>query len=382
MMARRDRRGMTIVELMVAMTIFGVIVSVALSFMAQQNTAFQTSLERMSALRNARYALTTLGQDLETLGTNVPGSQPSLVYADDDVVLFSADYATNTAGDPFAVFYDPDAPATQVSAPASPFTVPTTGVTAADSAYQAGGVASPAEMISFFFVADTLTARGDDFVLMRQVNGTAAEVVARHLLRDGTTPFFRFEREVEGTAALEAVPDSVLPIHHAEPIHLALADTGASALADSVRTVQVTLVASNGLTGDNERSVRIERTIALPNAGRQRLTTCGSAPLFGDSLVATPTTLAGGERAVELTWGQAVDEAGGEADVVRYVLWRRETGATDWGVPFVAVPAGAASYGYTDATVDSAGIYEFAVAAQDCTPTLSTLTSSGWVAIP
>mgnify|MGYP001950835591 CR=1 FL=1 len=52
------------------------------------------------------------------------------------------------------------------------------------------------------------------------------------------------------------------------------------------------------------------------------------------------------------------------------------------GVPFVAVPAGAASYGYTDATVDSAGVYEFAVAAQDCTPTLSSLTSSGWVAIP
>ncbi len=382
MKARGDRRGMTIVELMVAMTIFGVIVSAALSFMAQQNTAFQTSLERMSALRNARYALTTLGQDLETLGTNVPGSQPSLVYADDDVILFSADYATNTAGDPFAVFYDPDAPATQVTAPAAAFTVPTTAVTAADSAYQSGGVASPAEMISFYFVADTLTASDDDFVLMRQVNGAEAEVVARHITRDGATPFFRFEREVDGTGALEAVPDSVLPIHHAEPIHLALADTGASAMADSVRTVQVTLVASNGLTGDSERTVRIQRTISLPNAGRQRLTTCGSAPLFGDSLVATPTTLAGGERAVELTWGQAVDESGGEADVVRYVLWRRQTGATDWGVPFVAVPAGAASYGYTDATVDSAGIYEFAVAAQDCTPTLSTLESSGWVTIP
>ena len=376
------RRGMTLVELMVAMTIFGVVISVALSFMAQQNTAFQTSLERMSALRNARYALTTLGQDLETAGTNVPGSQPSLVYADDDVVLFSADYATNTAGDPFAVFYDPGAPAGQVSAPTAAFTIPTTSVTAADTVYESGGTASPAEMIAFFFQADSLTDRDDDFMLMRQVNGAEPEVVARHLQRDGATPFFQFERAADGAAGLEPVADSLLPVHHAEPIHLAAGDTAASALADSVRTVRVTLVASNGLLGPNERTVRIERAIALPNAGQQRLTTCGSAPIFGDSLAATPTTLAGGERAVELTWGRAVDESGGEADVVRYVLWRREVGSSDWGVPFVAVPAGAASYGYTDATVDSAGVYEFAVAAQDCTPTLSPLSSSGWVAVP
>jgi prepilin-type N-terminal cleavage/methylation domain-containing protein len=382
----RDRAGMTLVELLVALTIFGVVISVALTFMAQQNTAFQTSLERMGALRNARFAITMLAQDLETLGTNVPASQPSLIYADANVVTFSSDYATNVAGDPFAVFHDPGAPAAQVRAPAAPFTIPTTSVTAADTAYVVGpGVASPAEILTFFFAPDTTTARSDDFILYRQVNGAPAEVVARHLTRDGSTPFFAFEHEVTGSGgevSLEPVPGSMLPIHHSEPIHMSPADTAASAVADSVRAIRVTLVATNGLVGGDQRSVRVERRIAFPNAGKSVLSTCGSPPLFGDSLVATPTTLAGGEAAVELTWGQAIDEAGGEEDVVRYVLWRRETGMSDWGSPYVALPAGAGTYTYTDATVESGTIYEFAVAAQDCTPTLSALHSSGWIAIP
>jgi prepilin-type N-terminal cleavage/methylation domain-containing protein len=380
------RSGMTLIELLVAMTIFGVIISVALTFMAQQNTAFQISLERMSALRNARYAVTLLSQDIETLGTNVPGSQPALIYADANVVTFSTDYATNVAGDPFAVFHDPGAPSGQVQAPSSGFTVPTTSVTVADTLYEVGpGIASPAEILSFFFMADSSTARSDDFVLYRQVNGASREVVARHLALDGSEPFFGFEREVVssvGVSSIEALPDSLLPVHHSEPLHMSPGDTALSAMADSIRAVQVTLIATNGLVGDNQRSVRVERRIALPNAGKSMLSTCGSPPLFGGSLVATPTTLAGGESAVELAWGQAVDEAGGEADVVRYVLWRRENGSSDWGAPYVALPAGAGSYTYLDATVESGTVYEFAVAAQDCTPTLSALSSSGLVTIP
>ncbi|MEX2466133.1 MAG: prepilin-type N-terminal cleavage/methylation domain-containing protein [Gemmatimonadota bacterium] len=382
----RGRAGMTLIELLVALTIFGVIISVALTFMAQQNTAFQTALERMSALRNARYAVTLLTQDLETLGTNVPGNQPSLVYADADVVTFSADYATNVAGDPFAVFHDPGAPAGQVRAPGTSFTIPTTSVTAADTVYEVGpGIVSPAEMLTFYFAPDTTTARTDDFVLHRQINGAAAEVVARHLLRDVNAPFFSFEREVlepDGTSALVSVPDSVLPVHHSEPLHLSPADTAASAMADSLRAVRLTVIATNGLVGEDERSVRVERRIGFPNAGRSVLSTCGSPPLFGDTLIATSTTLAGGESAVELVWGRALDEAGGEEDVVRYVLWRRDSGSSDWGEPYVAVPAGASTYTYQDATVESGTIYEFAVAAQDCTPTLSSLHSSGLVVVP
>jgi len=384
--AAEGRSGFTLVELLIALTIFGVVITVSLGYMTQQNRAFQLALERMSALRNGRYALTTLAQDIETLGTNVPGSQPSLIYADSTVLTFSADYVTNIANDPFAVFYDPDAPVGQVQAPAAPFTIPTTSITAADSTYGVGaGVASPAEILSFFFQADTSTARTDDYTLFRQVNGAAPEVVARSLLRDQTAPFFEFEREVVDSAAgpaLQVVPSADLPIHHSEPFHLAAADTASSAAADSVRAVRLTVVASNGLTGDRERTVRVERRIALPNAGRGRLSTCGSQPIFGDSLLATPDTLTGGEIVVELNWGPAVDETGGEGDVVGYVIWRRAAGSPDWGEPHVAIPAGAPSYTYVDATVQSGDIYEFAVAAQDCTPSFSSLSPSSLVTIP
>lgn len=199
---------MTLVELLVAMTIFGVVISLALSFMAQQNAALQLSVERMSALKNAHYAVTTLARDLGAVRTGLPSHQTSLVHGDDDVAVFSA--------------YD--------GADVDPAD--------ADPADEAGvGVANRPGMLTFYLLADSVTDREDDFVLYRQVSGGAPEVVARHLLRDGKTPFFAFEREIGGT----------------------------SAPADIVR---VTLVATNGLRGEHERSVRIERRIALPDPGQ------------------------------------------------------------------------------------------------------------------
>ena len=376
---------MTLVELLVALTVFGIVITVTLGFVAKQNTAFHTGIERLGALRNVRYAVDALVQDLETLGTNVPATQPSLIYGDENVVVFSADYAANVS-DPFAVFHDPDAPAGQVQAPTGSFTIPTTAHTAADTAYTVGpGVPSPAEILSFFFVPDTLTARADDFLLVRQVNGGAPEVLARHLLRVGATPFFAYERVMldgSGAPAMEVVADSLLPVHHTAPVHLSQADTGQSARADSIRTIRVSLRGTNGLVGADERVVETTRLIALPNAGLTTLNTCGSAPIFGEALTASVVTLAGGEKVVELEWDPAVDELGGEADVVRYVIWRRETGQLDWAEPYMALPAGAPSYAYTDATVESGTSYQFAVAAQDCTPSLSSLAASGSVVVP
>jgi prepilin-type N-terminal cleavage/methylation domain-containing protein len=382
---RMGRGGMTLVELLVALTVFGIVITVTLGFVSQQNTAFHTAIERLGALRNVRYAVDALVQDLETLGTNVPTGQPSLIYGDADVVVFSADYAANVA-DPFAVFHDPDAPAGQVQAPTGPFTIPTTAHTAADTAYTVGpGIPSPAEMLSFFFLPDTLTARGDDFLFVRQVNGGPPEVLARHILRVAGGPFLAYERvtvDGSGNPVLEVVADSLLPIHHTARVHLSPADTGQSAWADSVRAVRITLRGTNGLVGADERTVEATRLIALPNAGLTTLNTCGSAPIFGEALGASVVTLAGGEKVVELQWDPAVDEVGGEADVVRYVIWRRETGQLDWGEPYMALPAGAPDYAYTDATIESGTSYQFAVAAQDCTPSLSSLSASASVVVP
>ncbi len=381
----RGRRGWTLVELIIAITIFGVVVTAAMAFAAKQNMVFQTALLRLNGLRNLRYAITTLDQDLQTLGTNVPATQPSLVYGGDDVVTFSADYASNVANDPFAVYHDPDAPTGQVSAPAAPFAIPTTGVTAADTTYEVGpGVPSPAEMITFFLVPDTSTSRTDDYILYRQVNGGKPESLARNLVHMGTRPFFSYLRETQdstGQSVIAELPDSLVPLHHSAKVHLSSADTGRSALSDSIRAIRVAMGATNGLIGDEERQVELTRLIPLPNAGFGVMSSCGSPPLLDVGLSATPITASGGP-AVRLSWNPATDETGGELDVVRYVIWRREAGATGWGDPFRAIPAGLTVYTYDDATVEPGKSYQYALAAQDCTPALSSLAQSVLVSIP
>ena len=380
---RSARTGMSIVELLVALTVFGIVITTSVAFMAHENTAFQTAIKRMVGLRNLRYAITTLSQDLETAGTNVPDGQPQFIYGDSDVVVFAADYATNIANDPFAVFHDPDAPSGQVRAPDGALSIPNTSHSTPDTVYEsAPGVRSPAEILFFYLARDSSTDRTDDYVLYRRVNDGQPEEIARNLLRSGTDPFFSFERIAEdggGQDLLREVPDSLMPIYHSAKIHLSAADSGSSALADSVRAVWVRLQATNGLDGADEKRVHLSRLIPLPNAGRGKMATCGSRPLLGESLTATAVTLVGGETAVDLTWGQAVDEAGGEGDVVRYVIWRRSSGATDWGDPYVAVPAGDSTYTYEDAAVTPGTTYEYALAAQDCSPSLSTLSVSASV---
>ncbi len=377
--------GMTLIELLVALTIFGVVIATSVAFVARENAAFQKATTRLVALRNLRYAITTIDQDLETLGTNVPATQPAFMYGSHDAVAFSSDYATNISGDPFAVYYDPDAPSGQVSAPGGPVSIPIGGQTP-DTVYQtSSGTRSPAEILVLYMAPDSTTARTDDYILYRKVNDGEPQVIARNLLHSGSDPFFSYERfgtDSTGQEALMVVPDSMIPIVHSAKIHLSAADTGTSALADSVRAVLIRLVATNGLTGTRERQVHLSRLVPLINAGFDQMATCGSAPILGVTLGASVATLGTGKPVVNLSWNQATDEAGGEKDVVRYVLWRRTVGATSWGDPFVAIPAGLPSYSYQDATVSPGASYEYALAAQDCSPSLSTRTASPAVTIP
>ena len=382
----RDRLGLTLVELLVAMTIFAVVITATLAFMAKQNEAFQDSIHRLVALRNMRYAAATLSQDLETLGTNVPDIQPALYYAGEDVVVFAADYATNIANDPTAVFYDPDAPSGQVQAPSGAFQIPNTGVSFPNTVYESSpGIRSPAEIIIFYFAPDTSTNRTDDYLLFRQVNNAPAEAIARSLLRQGSDPFFSYERLVEdgtGGFIIATVPDSLVPMRHLAPYHGSIGDTAALALADSVRAVTVRFRATNGLSGEEESVVGLTRLIPLTNAGFGTLASCGAPPMLDQNLIATPALTPGNDPAVSLNWLPAVDEATGEQDVVRYVLWRREAGAVDWGDPYLAVAAGAPTYSYLDAAVTPGKAYEYGLAAHDCTPTLSSRATSGAIIIP
>jgi hypothetical protein len=75
-------------------------------------------------------------------------------------------------------------------------------------------------------------------------------------------------------------------------------------------------------------------------------------------------------------WNQAVDETGGEQDVQAYIIWRRPLAATTWNEPIASVPAGSTSPSYADQSAIPGTAYQYAVAAQDCTPSLSTMSTA------
>jgi prepilin-type N-terminal cleavage/methylation domain-containing protein len=385
---------MTIIEMLVAMAVFSIVMAGAFAVLRSESRGLRLGAERASALQNLRFAANVLELDLRTLGANVPDEQPFLVYADGSVIAFNADYATNVADDPYGVYYDPDAPTGSVTAlrAAEAITVPLSAFSYPDTNYTGlGGVTnSPAETIIFYFDLDTSTARTDDYALYKQINGDAPELVSRNILRNPSGgglsveffEYFRVRTPQSAPAYVEAIPGDSLPLAHSAPIHGSLADTGSVALVDSVRGVRVSFTVTNGRTGAAEHRRSIARLIRFPNAGLAVKRTCGDEPILGVFLLAAPGVNANGDPIVTLTWNQAVDEAGGERDVTRYVLWRRLLGAAEWGDPYLSIPPGNVTYTYEDQAVTPGDTYEYALAVQDCTPSLSLIATAGPVTIP
>lgn len=380
----RGRRGMTLIELLTALVIGGIILQVVLTFFAQQGRAFDRGVATMGALQNARYALNSLEKDLRTLGTGLAPWQPELVYAGPDVVAFNADYLAREETDLFAVYVDTAAPPSQARSltPGQRITVPLTIFGYPDTTYMDGEVIGGAETLVFFFQPDPTTPRADDFVLYRQVNATDPTVVARNLLQSGGAPFLEYlYLMTSDTAPARLAPWQGGPMAHVEPLHGSAADADAAPPIDQVRAVRIRFTAVSVGAGGTEQRRAYERVVRLPNAGLPRPKVCGDEPQLGTGIGAWVAADANGVPIVQLAWNPASDEGGGERDVLRYLVWRR-TGGGDMGQPYITVPAGADSYLLNDRDVVPGTSYQYLLAAQDCTPTLSSLATSVTVTIP
>jgi prepilin-type N-terminal cleavage/methylation domain-containing protein len=376
-------RGFTIVELLVSLVVFTMVMAAALSFLQVQNQGFKKGLDYMSTVQTLRYAVGTLEQDIQTAGTNLVAAQPEVVYAGPDVFAFNSDYATRT-NDPFAVFFDPDLEDRVARSMTMSMRreIPLTSFNYPDTTYLDGsGLAGPAETLIFFFTPDEETDRSDDYALYRQVNAAEPQMVANHLLRVDGQPFFRYMKDSD--YGIDSIPDAMLPLAHTVKVHESPADTGLASMVDSIRAVRISLAATNMKEGELERTSQVTRVVRMPNMGFGMLEICGSPPILGTGLNASlgfaPDT---GEPIITLTWDKATDEAGGENDIVRYVLWRRTPSQTDWGEPYLSIPAGEGGYIYQDANLVPGTVYRYALATQDCTPTLSPLTTSEAITVP
>lgn len=381
----RDRAGLTLVELLVALLIAALIVTAAMDFVRQQGDALRLGQNLMNVTQNYRFAMNTLGRELRTLGAGTEAGQPLLVFASADAIAFNADLVASVPT-LTAVYVEPDAPtaATGILPRARRITMPGSSWTYPDTTYpNPAGLPGEAETIVFSFEADATTARTDDFVLMRRVNDQTPTVVARNLLRNGTRPFFEYLRigaDANGTSRLETVPAGSLPLRHTAALHGGEADVGPAAAIDAVRAVRISVTATNGRTGAREERRSAVRVVQMPNAGIIKLSSCGEVPQLGTSLGATIVT-SNGQRAVRLSWGRATDESAGERDVLRYVLFKRPAAATEWGPPFLSLPAGAPSYAHVDEAVEVGQSYSYTLAAQDCTPALSAASSTVTVTV-
>jgi prepilin-type N-terminal cleavage/methylation domain-containing protein len=378
-----NRRGMTLIEMMIALIVFSLVLATSLSFISKQSKGFDKSASDMGMLQNLSFANQLLDQELRLAGANTPYKQPAVVYAGTTAFIYNADYASNTDS-LYAVYYNPGLPNSQVSAlqAADKFALPCTNPSFSypDSNYWTNGsstVNSPAETIEWCFSPDASTSDASDYVLVRQVNNNTPETVIRNIYQTSGKQFFRYyykriPASGASSATLDTVPAAWMPVKHTQFIHGSQADTGVAARVDSLAMVEVNFTVTNGLSGTSQRSRAINFMVPLPNNGIKQITSCGSPPLFTSAIAATWVPVSG-DWELHLTWTPSLDENSGEKDVTGYVIWRRQVGMTTWGNPIASVPAGVSSPVYADTvTSGTSPAYQYAVAAQDCSPSLST----------
>jgi prepilin-type N-terminal cleavage/methylation domain-containing protein len=393
--SRTSRRGFTLMEMMISVTILGVISAAAVGFLRVQLRAVTKTAGRFDAQQNATFSSNLVEQELRVAGVGVRDAQPLIVHAAREAIAFNGDIVTNLAPVPGlippAVYYDPDAPANAVNVltTARQITLPGTAWRYPGANY----VGSSAETISYYFVADTFSDLANERMLMRRVNDQPARMVARGIRYNASIPFFRYFRRT--TTGLAEITIPTAGIWHSDPIHKPKCRTScttssnensqSSALTDSIAVVQV---AFTGLYRDargDSATRTIVRRIAIKNAGLLGRPTCGDAPAAPSSL--NLRALTSGEPdypGAMFRFRYSGDETSGDNDVKAYAIYRRISPAVDWGDPITIIPASSPpgnDYEFPQ-SLEPGTVVKYAVAAQDCGLTYSARPETGTLLIP
>ena len=380
----KRKGGFTLVEVIVAMTMILLIMSIATRYFMQQTRMLSNQSGRLEAQQNAQFSLATLDREIRVAGIGVVDQQPILVQAEPRAITFNADLVSRIPGDPSAVYIDPDVDS--ASTLAFPFAERTALPTAPakyypdTSYYLAAGVPSRAETISFWVSRDSTSKDATEFLLFRRINAEEPRVVARSLrVKSTDTVFQYFKKDTAGN--LIAVGSAQLPIYHTAKVHGSTADTGKSALSDSIKAVRVRMTAMYKDRNGVQIIRRIDMTMQLMNAGLIHRSTCGESPLGVTPSVSVGTEAGTGDPMVTVTWTKSGDEGAGEKDVERYTIFKRsDPGA--FGEPLASIPAGQATYTFKDKNVSPGDTLVYGLTSQDCTPTSSSMATSSTVIVP
>ncbi|MDQ2890358.1 MAG: prepilin-type N-terminal cleavage/methylation domain-containing protein [Gemmatimonadota bacterium] len=377
----RERRGFTLLEVMVSVTMLLLVFAMAFPVFRTQLRAMGSSAGRSDAQQNVRFAISTIDRQLRVAGAGVADAQPLIVQADPYAITFNADYAsrdTAAEGGAFgAVYFDPDLPvgSTMSMVPTTQVTLPISSVSWPAIAYfRTNGPPSSAETISFWVAPDASAGSNGRYALFRRVNAMPIDTLARGIVFDPVTPPFTYQTINTAGAAVD-VPVASLPAYHVA-VHGSPADTGSSNLTDQIRFVKVHLIGSF-IERDGTTTQRpADTSVRLLNAGLLNHATCGDPPVFGQTVSA-----AASPGAVLISFRRAVDESGGERDVEKYVIYRRLPAAA-FADPLVSIPAGQNNYTFTDTQVSSGSQWVYGVVAEDCGGQFSPMASTVQVTVP
>ncbi len=375
----KRRRGFTILELLIGVTITMLAMGIAIPFFLTTSRSVAASSGRLDAQLNANFALDAIDRDLRVAGVGITIRQPLLVYANTNAITFNADLSSKDSLDFGTVYYDPDAQTGEIGmlSPTNKITLPnSSGWTYPDSSYWKGtGIPSSAETISYYVEADS--AAPGLYRLMRRVNNSTPRVLARGIKSVSGQPYFRYFK-LNSTGALTEIASNKFPMRHINGWHGVPADTSNSMQMDSVRLVRIkfTTVHRDPRSADVEREE--ERVVRINNAGLLLASSCGDAPLTPGLVTVT----ASATPDVVISWAKSGDEGAGEKDVERYTIYRRDPLTVMFGEPIASVAAGAPPYSFTDTDVVPGQQWIYGVASQDCTPATSSASVSAAVTIP
>jgi type II secretory pathway pseudopilin PulG len=386
MRSLRSTAGFSLIELLVAITMLIGVTGAGYALFKSQSTSFRENTQRYDLVQNARGSLEWSDRVIRTMGAGVVGQQPMLVYGNDNVIAFNADFVERDTTDMrWAAYWNPDVPvadaqvwnsaaATAVPRSSPAYTYPT-------ATYQmSNGALSPAETYILYFELDAGTTRADDYILYQRVNAGTPEILARNLLPASSgAPFFQYllHRVLPSGDTLFLASGTLLPLTRRQLVAgISASDSANYVRPDSVRAVRMNYRVTNGQAGAAERIREVSTVIETPNNGIPMPTVCGRSPLPPAAL--TAVEVGTGEGSVQLAWSASTDQESGEVDVRQYVVWRRLATATVWAEPLLVVRTEPGQATYTSAVTDNipGTAYRYAVAAQDCTPNLSTMVTA------
>src|ERR1700759_4487299 len=110
----RARRGFTLIEIMISMTLMLTIIGLSTQLFRKQANAVAQQSGRLDAQSNSRFAVSTLERELRVAGVGVVDQQPLLVMAGPTSLSFNANLVANDTGDLSAVYINAQADSASV----------------------------------------------------------------------------------------------------------------------------------------------------------------------------------------------------------------------------------------------------------------------------